>query len=456
MDSAVKNMNLDSKTVKILTWKDVKKKVISLNPSLGAEIDQVKGVDDFKVIVATYPFGAPIIRKGLFFLNLDGDFVSYKNSAIPHEIRDLLDYNWLGIPFGMVLHNTFESHVDIPSHTVPLYLLAAGRPFSLLTIFEKKGASHHIVGAQSATAGCRSLITLPSIAHAQYSERLTKKFHLANTICPKELPEQWELFKNISESKSFRSTWECELLFFSKDFITALETENSFKEDLLDRVWEATSFSRHNALYELVFSIFMEDSLPLSIRNSAPVIETVKHILKIALKQAPAYTPCVSEMAGPVSGFMKALIEVYRIRYYWPLFMELGFFDDLKPVYYSLQKHTFLHTIPQKNATNNKTIIELKEIKEIIELFRQKVLDQELPISLKGTALYKMFKDVEFDYFHPHTNESGIISDIGLLALDDKRFLKLTDKFATEKQFDFPVKSIFFNGCIRVRPSTNQ
>ena len=68
------NMSLDSKTVKILTWKDVKKKVLSLNPSLGAEIDRVKGVDDFKVIVATYPFGAPIIRKGLFFLNLDGDF----------------------------------------------------------------------------------------------------------------------------------------------------------------------------------------------------------------------------------------------------------------------------------------------------------------------------------------------------------------------------------------------
>lgn len=450
-----RNIGLDSKTVKILTWKEVKKKVLSLNPALGAEIDRVKGVDDFKVIVASYPFGAPIIRKGLFFLNLDGDFVSYKNSAIPHEIRNLLDYNWLGIPFGMVLHNTFESHVDIPSHTVPLYLLAAGRPFSLLTIFEKKGASHHIVGAQSATAGCRSLITLPSIAHAQYSERLTKKFHLPNTICPKELPEQWELFKNISESKSFRSAWECELLFFSKDFITALETERHLKEYLLDFAWNGIAFNRHQALYDLVFSTFVEDALPLSIRNSAPVIETAKHILKIALKQAPAYTPCVSEMAGPVSGLMKSLIEIYRIRYYWPLFMELGFFDDLKPVYYSLQKHTFLHTIPQKNATNNKTIIELKEIKEIIELFRQKVLDQELPISLKGTALYKMFKDVEFDYFHPHTNENGIISDIGQLALDDKRFLKLTDKFATEKQFDFPIKSIFFNGCIRVRPSNN-
>ena len=443
---------MDSGTVKILTWKDVRAKVLSLNPTIGSEMDSIKGVNDFRVIVATYPFGAPIIRKGLFYLNFDGDFVNYKNSAIPHEIRNLLEYTWLGIPFGMVMHNTFESHVDIPSHTIPLRLLQAGNTFSLLTIFEEKGASHHLVGAQSATAGCRSLITLPSIAHLQYSARLAKKFHLPTVICPKELPEQWELFKAISESKSFRSQWECELLFFSKDFIEALDHETALKEKLLSYAWSATSFQRNHALYDLVFSTFMEDSLPLSIRNASSVIGTVKHILKIAIKEAPAYTPCTTEIAGPVSGFMKSLIDIYRIRYYWPLFMQLGFYDDLKPIYYSLQKHTFLHSIPQKNASNNKTILELKEIKEIIDLFKEKVLEQQLPISLKGTALYKMFKDVEFDYFHPHTDENGIISDIGLLAHDDKRFLKLASKFTEVTDLDFPVKSIFFNGCIRIRP----
>ncbi len=446
---------MNSNTVKILPWKEVREKAISLNPSICGEIDTIKGVENFKVIVATYPFGAPIIRKGLFYLNIDGDFVNYKNSAIPHEIRELLDYTWMGIPFGMVLHNTFESHVDIPSHTIPLRLLQAGNTFSLLTIFEEKGASHHIVGAQSATAGCRSLITLPSIAHLQYSARLSKRFHLPTVICPKELSEQWELFKALSESKSFRSQWECELMLFSKEFVDALEEAHKLRKTLLDYAWDATAFSRNYQFYDLVFSIFMEDSLSLAIRNSAPVIETVKHVLKVALKQAPAYTPCVTEMAGPISGFMKALIEVYRIRYYWPLFMQLGFYDDLKPIYYSLQKHTFLHSIPQKNASNNKTILELKEIKEIIGLFKEKVLSQQLPISLKGTALYKMLKDVEFDYFHPHSNENGIISDIGQLARDDKRFLKLAGKFASEKLLDFPEKSIFFNGCIRVRSTSN-
>lgn len=446
------NAPLNSTTLKILPWKEVRSKAISLNPSICGEIDNIEGVENFRVIVATYPFGAPIIRKGLFYLNIDGDFVNYKNSAIPHEIRDLLDYTWLGIPFGMVLHNTFESHVDIPSHTVPLRLLQAGNTFSLLTIFEEKGASYHIVGAQSATAGCRSLITLPSIAHLQYSARLSKKFHLPSVICPKELSDQWELFKTLSEAKSFRSQWECELMFFSKDFVFALEKEHKLRRVLLDYVWEGSAFNRNYQFYDLVFSIFTEDSLSLAIRNSAPVIETVKHILKVALRQAPAYTPCVSEMGGPVSGFMKAVIEVYRIRYYWPLFMQLGFYDGLKPIYYSLQKHTFLHSIPQKNASNNKTILELKEIKEIIGLFKQKVLEQQLPISLKGTALYKMLKDVEFDYFHPHADGDGIINNIGQLASEDKRFLKLTDKFASEKELDFPEKSIFFNGCIRVRP----
>ena len=238
-----------------------------------------------------------------------------------------------------------------------------------------------------------------------------------------------------------------------KDFVQGINDRTSLKEILLSYAWNASSFYRHNALYDLVFSTFVEDSLPLSAKNSAPVIETVKHILKLALKQVPGYAPCTSEVAAPVTGFTKAILDVYRIRYFWPLFMQLANFDGNKPIYYSLQKHTFLHTIPQKNASNNKTIQELVVIKEIIDLFREKVLSHQLPISLKSTALYKMLKEVEFDFYHPHAQEGhGISSDIASLALDDTRFNKVVSKFPNTKNYQFPVKSIFFNGCIRVRP----
>lgn len=446
---------MDSKSIQIQTWKDVKRKIISLNPTMGSEIDQIPGVDSFPVLKVQYPYGAPIIRKGLFYLNFDGDFINYKNSAIPHEIRELLNYTWLGIPFGVVTHNSFESHVDIPSHTIPQRLLTPGDAFSLMTIFEKQGSSHHMVGAQSATAGCRSLITLPSIAHYQYNERLSKRYHFDETVCPKDLAGQWELFKELSNAKSFRSNWHCELIFFSEAFVSALNQQTKLKEFLLSSAWNATSFMRHSALYDLVFSTFVEDCLPLSAKNSAPVIETVKHILKLALRQVPGYSPCTTEVAGPITGYTKALIDVYRIRYFWPIFMQVAPFDGNKPIYYSLQKHTFLHTIPQKNTSNNKTIRELIVIKNIIELFREKVLSHELPISLKSTALYKMLKDVEFDFYHPHADETGIINDIDSIAHDDKRFMKIVSKFPNEKNYVFPVKSIFFNGCIRVRPINN-
>jgi len=445
-----------SQTLKILPWKEVRTRVSALNPTLAEEINRISEVDTFSVIHVKYPFGAPIIRNGLLYLNFDGDLLNYKNPNIPNEIRELLDYNWASIPFGLVLHNTFESHIDIPTHTIPLRLLQPGDTFALLSIFEEKGSSHLVVAAQSATAGCRSLITLPSIAHVQYCERLTKKFHLPEVICPKELTDQWPLLQELSEAKLFRSNWECEVLFFSKNFITAMTEQSRLKESLLTRIWKFTTFERNYAMYELVFSIFAETFLPLSIRNSVSVIGTIKHILQVALQQKPAYIPCTNETAGPVSGFMKAIIEVYRIRYYWPVFMQLANYDGTKPVYYSLQKHTFLHTMPKNNNSNNKTILELKEIKEVLELFKEKVLKQQLPISLKGTALYKMLKDVEFDYFHPHTDESGIINDIGLLAEDDKRFSKLILKFEDEKELGFPVKSIFFYGCIRIRPKSKK
>lgn len=442
-----------SETVTIKTWKEVKQKIISLNPSIGKEIDSIPGVDDFKIIQAQYPFGAPIERRGLFHLNFDGDIINYKNSAIPHEIRDLLDYDWLGMPFGIVTHNTFESHFDMPSHVIPFRLLQPGFTFSLLSIFDKKGATNNIVGAQSATAGCRSLITLPSIAHFQYNERLAKKFHLDEILCPKSLADQWRLFTSVANAKSFRSQWHTELVFFEKRFVEALETQHKLKADLLSYVWYATGYARHSDLYDLTFSSFTEDCLTLSTKNSDAVIETVKHVLKIGLKVACGFTPSTTEMAGPISGLTKALLDVYRIRFYLPLFMQIGNYDGNKPIYYSLQRHTFVHTIPQKSASNNKTIKELGEIKRIIDQYKDYILNHKSPFSLKSTALYKMLKDVEFDFFHPQGESEGLNPDIQSICDEDKRFMKLINKFPIDKDLKFPEKSIFFNGCIRLRPA---
>lgn len=442
-----------SKTVEITTWKKVKQKIISLNPLIGSEMDKIPGVDGFKVIRVEYPFGAPIIRKGLFHLNIDGDYINYKNSAIPHEIRDLLNYNWLGIPFGMVTHNTFEAHIDVPSHVIPLRLLQAGNTFSLLTIFEHKGASHHIVGAQSATSGCRSLITLPSIGHQQYNERLAKRYHLEEPIVPKDLFQQWRLFNELANSRSFRSQWNSELIFFSHDFYESLDKQLGLKNNLLSYAWQANAFQRNYNMYELLFSSFVEECLSLSTRNSASVIETVKHLIKLALRQVPGFAPATTEIAGPVTGFTKALLDVYRIRFYLPIFMQLAPYDGNKPIYYSLHKHTFLHTIPQNGNSNNKTIKEMAAIKSIIEEFRNYVLGHKSPFSLKSTALYKMLKEVEFEFYHPHGKEAGLNHDIESIAKEDKRFMKLISKLPIEKDLKFPVKSIFFNGCIRVRPT---
>ena len=434
----------------IQPWSAIKEKVLQLNPFIAKEINSVAGVDDFPVIIARYSFGSQIVKQGQFHLQQQDRCLALDHPAISDEVRGLLDYYWRVMPFGMMLHNSVETHIELPTQIIPYRLYQPGRTFSLLSIFEREDCSHIVPESYSTTAGSRSLITLPQIAHQQYHKRLSKRLQLGTIFNPRTFAEQWELFQNMSQSKQFQHPWHADIVFFSRHFIEAFDHHPALKNTLLQSIWQGTAFMRNQTTYDLVWSTFIEENLSLALKNSLAVMETVRYLLRIIMQANPAYAPCIDNTGGPIEGFAKALLDIYRIRFYLPVFMQPQHYDGTQPVYYSLQKPFFLHAIPAKNNTSQ-TINIMKQVKNTFEAFRAQILQDQLPFSLKGTLLYQRLQETEVTFYHPKGGPE-LQEDVAMIFNDDPRFSKIQQQFRHYNHLELPDSSMFFHGCIRVRP----
>ncbi|NCX93189.1 MAG: hypothetical protein EBX40_00725 [Gammaproteobacteria bacterium] len=414
-------------------------------------MDRIAGIDQLPLVRVRYPYGAYITKAGQFQLNIGGQMEPWDSEIVPERVRTLLTYNWEAIPFGIVTQNSFESQLNIPSHTVPLRLLTQGSTFSLLSIFERQQRIL-IPALNSSTAGCRSLFTLPKISHQQYSQRLLRKFGVnPDHLCPKHLESQFPLLVDIANSPNFPKKWYCEILLFSRHFLERIEQNPRLKCYLLQTAWSSTAFARTEAKYDLLWSVFVNEHLPLATRNAHYVVETAKHINKVILKKVPGYVPARNNVPGPVSDLMNALANIYKVRYYLPLFMHIQNYDGINPIYYSMHYHTFFHPLPT-SKTSKQTINELIKVKEIVDLFIEKMNSNQLAASLEKTELYTMLNSVEIEYFHPEASHKDIKTDISRISDEDPRFLDPIKGVIPRKDLTFPATSPFFNGCIRIRP----
>jgi hypothetical protein len=147
---------------------------------------------------------------------------------------------------------------------------------------------------------------------------------------------------------------------------------------------------------------------------------------------------------------MEALLDVYKIRYYLPLFMHVDFYTRETPVYYSLQKPTFLNSFPQKSNANQ-TVVELEHICNLLRDFKDYISSKELPFSIEGSQLAATLDQTEFQYYHPQ-GEAPLSANIPEIYQHDSRFLQLISTLEHRASLEFPVNSIFFNGCIKIQP----
>ena len=436
-------------TIEILTWSDISKIIAKLNPRLWQLLDEVKGVNNFHVIRATYSFGEDIVDKGNLIFNLNGKPLSWKSNALPKEIKKLLNYHWEAAPFGILVTNSIEFYINHHNNVLPFRLLQPGKTFGLLSIFNDPDFSYFITNLYSTKAGCRSLFMLPKITHELSSNKLTKKYGVTNHLNPKELSEHWQLFNEITQSPAFTTNWKAEIILFSHEFIANNIQTQQLRHGLLSSLWREVGFRVNEKTYNFVWSIFF-DTLPLTLKNDTFIIQTVKHLILMAIGEAPGFVPEDSNLSGPITELTEVFLKDYRIRYHLPVFMRLNHYDGQQPIYYSLYKSTFIYEAPERNGPKQ-TINDLIKIRSLLYSFMDYILKDNFGHSLKDTAFYKALSKIEFDFFHPD-GKGMIENDIEQLVKEDPRFINLPYKGFSEYNLTFPVHSVFFRGCVRIRP----
>jgi hypothetical protein len=437
--------------LKVVTWKEVKADVAVCNPALHKVINQIPGVDNLKCVRAGYPFGHNTIREGEPQLPLDHEnrVVELYNLLIPQNIRQLLDYPWQHYPVGLLLSHNIEINFNLSTHIAPVKMLKPGMLLAIHNILKTNMFGYTQHGA-SFVAGTNSLFMLPKVSHELSNQRLTKAFKLEQTLCPKTLSEQSYLFNHIVKSKQFKHTWYSEVLLFSAELMAKMEADQTVRLLLMNQALQQNSLSADTMFIDLIWSLFCNE--PTSNVKPVPLItETAKHLVKLMMGRLPGFAPAVDDSMAPITQLMDIFINIYRMRYYLPVFMQPAYYDNNLPLYYSLQKPAFLH--PYANDTNsNRTITMLTGICDTMNAFKEYLSSHKCPIPIDNTPLSKMINTVELDYFHPQ-GEGNINSNIQSLVDEDPRFTSLVNQVNTNDKLEFPIPSAFFNGCIRIRPA---
>ena len=82
---------MTNQTFEVTTWGAVKEKALQLNPLIANEINKIPKVNQFKVVIARYRFGDPVIDKGQFNVRLGRGVVPFCSNEISKEIKEMME-----------------------------------------------------------------------------------------------------------------------------------------------------------------------------------------------------------------------------------------------------------------------------------------------------------------------------------------------------------------------------
>lgn len=435
----------------MMPWGEIKPYIKHIASKYYDVLTKIGNVDDCEVIIIRYPFGSTITKRGQFLLNLDGKLMPWRHKEVPEKIQNLLHYFWSGLPLGIVLDRGFESLIDTEQMVVSNNaLLERGMTFAAWSVFEDINNQHIIPNAFTIYSGCRNLFSLPSLGDMQFGYRLAKKYGF-RPIYPKTNWDQKELLDKLSTYLPDNQQWYCTVAFFTAKMVDKIRHSDATRASLLTGAWNYTGFMRNQYVYEFLWSDFITRRVSPNLKNRTHVVENAKNILKVMLGQAPAFTPCSNDMAGPIRAFTQMIVEDYKIRYYFPIFMRVDWYKAEDPVYYSLQ-HPTLHCVLPHKPTQKQALADLENIIDLIEMFKEEVEKNQLAFTLENTKLLIRLKNTRLEFFHCLAKDNSRISnDIESVFTSDIRFRKL-HKIYNTRQLDYPKSSLFFNGMIKFSP----
>ncbi len=426
-----------------LTWKQARAEVAQTNPTLAHEIDKLDPDDQYLLIKARYPFGSKILDKGVLHLpGKNHQLLSIDNPDLDPAVKSALSYAQT-MPMGIVLNNSIELYLMENNRAVTFSLMTTGKIFALWTVLESSQSTHlgHI---WNISAGARSVMMLPKISDITFYKKLKREFDLFSSV-PKEFLDQWEIFKELSQSPLFPEPWAVDMLFFSGKW---LENRTDpkwqlFRQYLRETAWHETAYLRNQVMVDFAFSCALEA------RNLKPnpyLTDTVKHLYSIGIGTYPGFVVAQNSIAAPIRGLQAIFTDIYNLRYS-PTMIQPGYISTTSmenPCYYSLAVPTLMVFSPKSRKFNSK-LEDLREIRHIMHGVSSYLLEDKL--KLVNTPIYKWAKDIEYGYFHSETDDKESIHNSGEIV---KKDTALIDELQRYPQKSFCATSPFLRGCIRI------
>ncbi len=448
-------MKFDTEVVK---WSEVKATIAKHQPHLSELINLMPGVDQFPLIRTRHAYGEPVLKEGKLHLPIKGKLRSYDDPIISQEIKELLDYHWVSVPFGFLTHNTTASVIHSFSHDAPYRMFTTGSFYSLISIFEDRKPNYYVPSLYSINSGCQSLLLLPQVSDMQRNQLLHDKYATPEVKYPKSFTEQSELLKSLCLDSRFQTDWCSETLFLSKHFFEKNQHTLPFFNYLLRATWDAQAATRHPAVYDILWATFVERFVAPQLgslykRSTTHVVSIVKHLVNMALGNGAGFIPAINDSTGPISKLIDLYIDDYKIRSYHPTIMTIDGYDGKTPTYYSMQRPLF--SSPELELSNApQTVKELVLIREILCRFQDAVVNNhpKLGMNLKGSILPEVLARTHFDFYHPQAKiDSSVSANIEAIFEQDPRFDQV-HRVKTEPHLKRPLSSLFFKGCIRIQP----
>ncbi|MFN3234923.1 MAG: hypothetical protein ACE365_05885 [Gammaproteobacteria bacterium] len=432
-------------SISLCCWQDARKAVSKVNPSFAKAIDAVSPSSALKLWRVRYPFGAEIIQNGILQLpNKQGNIVSINDDSIDKSLRESL-YMPTGMPMGIVLDKSIEIHHQLNENIVPFWLKTTGQIFALSTSLQPLGTSGNTGSMWQITSGARSLIMLPKISQSGGYKRLKRQFNIKSAM-PITLQEQWNLFRDLTNSPGFKTDWHCEVLFFSREWIENINAKDGAWDQLrlylLDTAWKDTAFIREERVLDYMFSCGL---LNKNVRPNPYLATVTKNLYSIALGAYPAFKVATNEVAAPIHEIQKIFLYLYELRFS-PTMMHLSLFHQKQcpSIYYSLEYPLLSSFLPKSRKAANK-LNDLREIKYIQNVTKAFIMEDAF--SMKDTLIYKKIKRAFFNYYHSDEDALGETNFSFHLPKIDSDIKNEMEKYP---EYPFCHTSPFLRGCIRI------
>lgn len=440
-----------------VTWEQVRKQVIALNPELAAAIDKVSPNKEDILYLMHFPFGSKILESGMAFIPTnDGRVAPLGDPHISHEIAKNLQRRFL--PVSFILDKSAEIYFSIDNNLVTVNYLERGSFFGLWEAFDPP-KSHYIKNIWSISAGARSLFLVPKTTDAASYKGL-RNFYKIRSKSPKDNYGQWATFAEIANSTYFDQIWTTDVLVFPDSWMDKIATDPSWlplKVYCLEYCWKQSQYWRNKVTFDMVWELFTTELMNGQLKPNPYHISLVKHLSLIGTSVLPGFAVANDDnQAAPITGLKQAYAKHYKLKDYIPIFMAPKYLStkDNIPVYFSFQSPGLLESPPssRKMPSIRNAMI---EVDYIAETFRLEVLEGK--IKTQDTPIEAFANHVVCEYYHSDVTSSSHrpLQPTSQLFLKDTQFSPLLankdkDTKTDKKAKILPETSPLLRCCVKL------